>query len=162
MSDQSVSSASNSTLSHAQVSPPLISTVAGAHEAHDSPGKRHSRKGASSVSASTVIARRHAAANYRARQALFKGSSGCRNEEKLREKARERMARLRERRKAEEDLIHEVQCRAREASKKYRQTHAATLAHWQRCNADRGVAIGGLCDCPLNNDVLGLWGFYMM
>ncbi|KAJ7639843.1 hypothetical protein DFH06DRAFT_1335511 [Mycena polygramma] len=28
--------------------------------------------------------------------------------------------------------------------------------------ADRGVAIGGLCDCPLNNDVLGLWGFYMM
>ncbi|KAJ6456358.1 hypothetical protein C8R47DRAFT_1227898 [Mycena vitilis] len=50
------------------------------------------------------------------------------NEDELREKARQRMARI----KAEEDLAEQAKVRAREASKKYRQTHAAQLAHRQR------------------------------
>ncbi|KAJ7655777.1 hypothetical protein DFH06DRAFT_1329212 [Mycena polygramma] len=54
------------------------------------------------------------------------------NEEELREKARQRMARYRARIKAEEGLAEQARVRAREASKKYRQTHAAQLAHRQR------------------------------
>ncbi|KAJ7911938.1 hypothetical protein B0H13DRAFT_1875284 [Mycena leptocephala] len=55
-----------------------------------------------------------------------------RNEEELREKARVRMARHRERVHAEEGLAEEARCQARVASKKYREKHAATLAHRQR------------------------------
>ncbi|KAJ7663780.1 hypothetical protein DFH06DRAFT_1128167 [Mycena polygramma] len=55
-----------------------------------------------------------------------------RNEDKLREEARERMARYRARIKASEELAEEARARAREASKRYRETHAAQLAHRQR------------------------------
>ncbi|KAJ7890040.1 hypothetical protein B0H13DRAFT_1887748 [Mycena leptocephala] len=61
-----------------------------------------------------------------------------RHEDELREKARERMARQvmhslhREQLRDQGELAEEARSRARQASKKYREKHAATVAHRQR------------------------------
>ncbi|KAJ7225377.1 hypothetical protein GGX14DRAFT_556181 [Mycena pura] len=69
--------------------------------------------------ASTIVARRRASARYRKK-----------NEDELREKARERMRR--ELLKADEALWEDARRRAREASRKYRQQNASNLAFRQR------------------------------
>ncbi|KAJ7825525.1 hypothetical protein B0H13DRAFT_2374919 [Mycena leptocephala] len=86
-----------------------------------SPGEPQTAKATTQRAASTTITRRRASAKYRAR-----------NEEELREKARERMARLRARRQVEPDLVEKARSSARAASRKYREKHAACLAHRQR------------------------------
>ncbi|KAJ7617992.1 hypothetical protein FB45DRAFT_933077 [Roridomyces roridus] len=71
--------------------------------------------------ATTMLARRRASAKYREN-----------NVEELREKARERMQRLRDNRKATQEGLEAQQAHDREASRKYRLSHAAALAHKQR------------------------------
>ncbi|KAJ7822555.1 hypothetical protein B0H14DRAFT_3470685 [Mycena olivaceomarginata] len=74
-----------------------------------------------SFSAATMAARRQTSARYRQR-----------NLEEEREKARECMARHRQKIQDDEDLAREFRARACEASKTYRHRNAAMLAHRQR------------------------------
>ncbi|KAJ7650547.1 hypothetical protein FB45DRAFT_1017945 [Roridomyces roridus] len=71
--------------------------------------------------ATTKLARRRASTKYRQN-----------NLEDLREKARGRMERLRERIAQEPEMLEVQRARAREASRKYRASHADVLAHRQR------------------------------
>ncbi|KAJ7432251.1 hypothetical protein B0H11DRAFT_1940822 [Mycena galericulata] len=68
--------------------------------------------------ASTMLARRRASAKYREK-----------NEDELRDKARERMAKHRQRIREEPDVLDEAQGRARQASQRYREKHASSVAH---------------------------------
>ncbi|KAJ7767063.1 hypothetical protein B0H14DRAFT_2633125 [Mycena olivaceomarginata] len=73
------------------------------------------------LSAATMAARHQASARYRQK-----------NLDEERDKARERMAKLRQRVNKDESLAEEFRARAREASRTFRQRHADTLAHRQR------------------------------
>ncbi|KAJ7606398.1 hypothetical protein DFH06DRAFT_1348107 [Mycena polygramma] len=79
----------------------------------DSPRDPSHAKRRSSRPASSIVSMRRATAKYRARSLPT-------------------ISTYRARIKAEEDLAEQARVRAREASKKYRQTHAAQLAHRQR------------------------------
>ncbi|KAJ7437309.1 hypothetical protein B0H11DRAFT_2255535 [Mycena galericulata] len=70
---------------------------------------------------STKVSRRRASAKYRER-----------NADELREKARERMAKVRQRNSEDVSLADAARARAREDSKKYREKHADALAHRKR------------------------------
>ncbi|KAJ7430095.1 hypothetical protein B0H11DRAFT_2264329 [Mycena galericulata] len=71
--------------------------------------------------AATVISRRRASAKYRER-----------NADELREKARQCMARLRQRRMEDVNLATTARAWACEDSRKYREKHADALAHRKR------------------------------
>ncbi|KAJ7643846.1 hypothetical protein FB45DRAFT_1020665 [Roridomyces roridus] len=68
-----------------------------------------------------MLSRRVASAKYREA-----------NAEELREKARERMRRLREKRKDNPVDLEKQRARECESSRKYRQSHSSALAHRQR------------------------------
>ncbi|KAJ7834837.1 hypothetical protein B0H13DRAFT_1913885 [Mycena leptocephala] len=78
-------------------------------------------QGKKTRSPATMAARRQASARYRQK-----------NLEEERDKARERMAKHRERINQQEDLAAVSRARAREASRAFRQRNATTLAHRQR------------------------------
>ncbi|KAJ7875566.1 hypothetical protein B0H14DRAFT_2568713 [Mycena olivaceomarginata] len=73
------------------------------------------------LSAATMAARRQASARYRQK-----------NLDEEQDKARERMAKLRQRVNKDESLAEEFYTRTRKASRTFRQRHADTLAHRQR------------------------------
>ncbi|KAJ7630164.1 hypothetical protein FB45DRAFT_1027397 [Roridomyces roridus] len=88
--------------------------------------------------AATKLALRQASAKYREKYGfelllqVYEALPLPRNLEELREKARERMEKHREKISEAPELLEAQRARAREASRKYRASHADTLAHRQR------------------------------